>query len=158
MIIGQAVSQGIKIPLLAGDTWDSSVILDAAKGSDSKIYVSTFFDEGDDSAAGSKFVTDFKKWLNDNPEKLKNNGGNDIVAAVSALGYDAYMVAVKAIEAAGSPDPQKINDALWGVTYTGVTGDIAFDDIGDAIRDVAFIKSANTSDGSWNFVAIQSVK
>ena len=47
-----------------------SVILDAAKGSDSKIYVSTFFDEGDDSAAGSKFVTDFK-WLNDNPEKLK---------------------------------------------------------------------------------------
>ncbi|NLO99743.1 MAG: ABC transporter substrate-binding protein [Clostridiaceae bacterium] len=158
LIIGQAVSQGIKIPFLAGDTWDSSVILDAAKGSDSKIFVSTFFDEGDDSAAGSKFVTDFKKWLNDNPEKLKNNGGNDIVAAVSALGYDAYMVAVKAIEAAGSPDPKKINEVLWGVTYSGVTGDIAFDDIGDAIRDVAYIKSANNSDGSWNFVAIQSVK
>jgi branched-chain amino acid transport system substrate-binding protein len=74
------------------------------------------------------------------------------------LGYDAYMVAVKAIDAAGSPDPKKINEVLWGVTYSGVTGDIAFDDIGDAIRDVAYIKSANNSDGSWNFVAIQSVK
>lgn len=158
LIIGQAVSQGVKIPLLAGDTWDSSVILDAAKGSESKIYVSTFFDEGDDSAAGSKFVTDFKKWLNDNPEKKNNNGGNDIVAAVSALGYDAYMTAVEAIKAAGSTDSKKINETLWGVKYSGVTGDIAFDDIGDAIRDVAFIKSVNTAGGKWDFVAIQGVK
>lgn len=159
LIIGQAVSQGVKIPLLAGDTWDSSVILDAAKGSDSQVFVSTFFDEGDDSAAGSKFVTDFKKWLNDNPDKKQNNGGNDIVAAVSALGYDAYMVAVKAIEAAGSADPKEINDILWGVKYSGVTGDIAFDqENGDAIRNVAYIKSVKTADGSWDFVAIQSVK
>jgi branched-chain amino acid transport system substrate-binding protein len=158
LIIGQAVSQGIKIPLLAGDTWDSSVILDAAKGSDSQIFVSTFFDEGDDSAAGSKFVTDFKKWLNDNPDKKNNNGGNDIVAAVSALGYDAYMTAVEAIKAAGSADPKVINETLWGVKYSGVTGDIAFDDIGDAIRDVAYIKSVNTADGTWKFVAIQGVK
>jgi branched-chain amino acid transport system substrate-binding protein len=158
LIIGQSVSQGIDIPLLAGDTWDSSVILDAAKGSDQKVFVSTFFDEGDDSAAGSKFVTDFKAWLNANPAKLANNGGNDIVAAVSALGYDAYMVALEAIKAAGSADPKAINDALWNVKYTGVTGDIAFDEIGDAIRDVAFIKQANTADASWKFIAIQSVQ
>lgn len=157
LIIEQAVSQGVNIPLLAGDTWDSSVILNAAKGSDAKIFVSTFFDEGDDTALGSKFVKDFKKWLNDNPEKLKNNGGNDIVAAVSALGYDGYMVAVEAIKAAGGPDPKKINEVLWNVKYTGVTGDIAFNEIGDAIRNVAYIKSANTTDASWQFVAIQSV-
>lgn len=158
LIIGQAVSQGINIPLLAGDTWDSSVILEAAKGSNQEIFVSTFFDEGDDTAAGSKFVKDFKAWLNENPDKLANNGGNDIVAAVSALGYDAYMVAVEAIKAAGSPDPKAINDVLWDVTYSGVTGDIAFDDIGDAIRDVAYIKRSNNNDDSWEFVAIQSVK
>jgi len=80
------------------------------------------------------------------------------VAAVSALGYDAYMVAVEAIKAAGSTDPKKINEVLWDVTYSGVTGSIAFDDIGDAIRDVAYIKEVNTSDGSWSFVAVQSVK
>jgi len=157
LIIEQSISQGVNIPLLAGDTWDSSVILNAAKGSNARIYVSTFFDEGDNTALGSQFVKDFKKWLNDNPEKLKNNGGNDIVAAVSALGYDAYMVAVKAIEKAQSTDPRKINEVLWDVTHTGVTGDIAFDEIGDAIRNVAYIKAVNTSDASWKFIAIQSV-
>lgn len=157
LIIGQAASQGITLPLLAGDTWDSSVILEAAKGSDLDVCVSTFFDEGDDSAAGSAFVSGFKKWLNDHSDKKTNNGGNDIVAAVSALGYDAYMVAVEAIKAAGSTDSVKINEVLWNVQYTGVTGDIAFDATGDAIRNVAYIKSVNTADGTWNFVAIQSV-
>jgi len=158
LIIGQAASQGISIPLLAGDTWDSSVILDAAKGSKIDVSVSTFFDEGDTSTAGSEFVNGFKAWLNADSNKLANNGGNDIVAAVSALGYDAYMTAVEAIKAAGSSDSVKINEALWNTKYDGVTGSIAFDKIGDAVRDVAYIKSVNTADGSWKFVAIQGVK
>jgi len=158
LIIGQAASQGINIPLLAGDTWDSSVILDAAKGSKLNVSVSTFFDEGDNSAAGSAFVSGFKAWLKADSNKLANNGGNDIVAAVSALGYDAYMTAVEAIKAAGSSDSQKINETLWKVQYTGVTGAIAFNEIGDAIRDVAYIKTVNTADGAWKFVAIQGIK
>jgi branched-chain amino acid transport system substrate-binding protein len=158
LIISQAATQGIKMPLLAGDTWDSSVILDAAKGTGLTVGVSTFFDEGDKSAAGSKFVTDFKAWLNANPGKKTNNGGNDIVAAVSALGYDAYMTALQAIKNAGSVDSAAILKALPATTYTGVTGEIKFDDIGDAIRSVAFIKSVNTADGTWKFEAIQGVK
>jgi branched-chain amino acid transport system substrate-binding protein len=158
LIIKQAASQGINIPLLAGDTWDSSVILDAAKGSNIDICVSTFFDEGDDTALGSEFVKGFKEWLKVDATKLQNNGGNDIVAAVSALGYDAYMVAVEAIKAAGSADSKKINDALWDVKYTGVTGGIAFNETGDAIRDEAYIKKVNTADGAWEFVSIQKVK
>jgi branched-chain amino acid transport system substrate-binding protein len=158
LIIGQAKAKGVKIPLLAGDTWDSSVILEAAKGSELPVFVSTFFDEGDKSAGGAKFVSDFKAWLKANPAKLANNGGNDIVAAVSALGYDAYMTAVEAIKAAGSADSKKLMEALPSVKYSGVTGAIAFNDTGDAIRDVAFIKSTNNTDGSWKFVAIQGVK
>ena len=158
LIINQAASQGIKMPLLAGDTWDSSVILNAAKSSSLSISVSTFFDEGDKSAAGSKFVTDFKAWLNANADKKQNNGGNDIVAAVSALGYDAYMTALETIKKAGSTDSAKILAAIPSTTYTGVTGDIKFDEKGDAVRNVAFIKSVNTSDASWKFVTIQGVK
>ncbi|MCX7774008.1 MAG: ABC transporter substrate-binding protein [Clostridia bacterium] len=158
LIIGQAKAQGIKIPLLAGDTWDSSVILDAAKGSDLQVYVSTFFDEGDNSAAGSTFVKNFKAWLKANPDKLQNNGGNDIVAAVSALGYDAYMTAIEGIKNAKSVDSKAIMEALRTTKYSGVTGEIAFNETGDAIRDVAFIKSANTADGTWKFIAIQKVE
>lgn len=158
LIIGQASKQGITMPLLAGDTWDSSVILEAAKGSSLTVAVSTFFDEGDKSAAGSKFVTEFKAWLNKNADKKTNNGGNDIVAAVSALGYDAYFTALEAIKKAGSADSAAILKALPSTTYTGVTGEIKFDDNGDAIRSVAFIKSVNTADGTWKFEAIQGVK
>jgi len=158
LIIGQASKQGITMPLLAGDTWDSSVILEAAKGSSLTVAVSTFFDEGDKSAAGSKFVTEFKAWLNKNADKKTNNGGNNIVAAVSALGYDAYFTALEAIKKAGSADSAAILKALPSTTYTGVTGEIMFDDNGDAIRSVAFIKSVNTADGTWKFEAIQDVK
>ncbi len=48
--------------------------------------------------------------------------------------------------------------ALPGVTTTGVSGSIAFDEIGDAVRDTAYIKTANTETGLWDFVAVQSVK
>ena len=156
-IITQAASNGIKIPILAGDTWDSSVILDAAKGSDLSVSVSTFFDEGDTSSAAAGFVTGFKEWLNANPDKLANNGGNDIVAAVSALGYDGYMVALEALKLADSAERDDIAEVMADVTFDGVTGAIVFGENGDAVRDQAFIKSTNNEDGSWNFVKVQTI-
>ena len=87
----------MKIPILAGDTWDSSVILEAAKGTDVQVHVTTFFDEGDTSEAAVAFVSGFKAWLNENPDQKTANGGNDLVAAVTALGVDGYMTAVEAL-------------------------------------------------------------
>src|SRR5574344_2211051 len=46
LIIEQCNTQGVKVPLLASDTWDSNVILAAAKGTNIGIYVTTFFVEG----------------------------------------------------------------------------------------------------------------
>ena len=46
LIIEQAAAQGLTIPMMAGDTWDSNVILNAAKGKDVEIYVTTFYQEG----------------------------------------------------------------------------------------------------------------
>ncbi len=149
-------TSGIKIPILAGDTWDSSVILEAAKGSDLTICVSTFFDEGDTSGAAAAFVSGFKAWLNANPEKLANNGGNDIVAAVSALGYDGYMVALEALKAADSAERDDIAEIMAGVTYSGVTGDIVFGENGDAVRSQAFIKKSDNA-GAWTFVKVQGI-
>ena len=157
LIIEQAASQGVTFPILAGDTWENSAILDAAKGKDVKVYCSTFFDEKDDSAAAADFVTGYKAWLNADESKKTNNGGNDIVAAVSALGFDAYNVALTAIQAADSADPAAIAAALPSVTYEGVTGAIAFDENGDALKDMAYIKYANPETGAFDFVKTQSV-
>ena len=72
------------------------------------------------------------------------------------MGYDAYYVALEAIKAADSADAGAIKGVLGSVTYDGVSGAIAFDDIGDAIRDTAYIKTINTADGAWEFVTQQS--
>ena len=158
LIINQAAGQGWSKPILAGDTWDSNVITSAATGTDVQIYVTTFFHEGDTSEKGTAFVTGFKEWLNANPNMLTNNGGNDMVSAVSAMGYDAYFTALEAIKNAGSPEPAAVMEALWDTTYDGVCGNIVFDDVnGDAVRDVAFVKQVNTESGNWDFIAIQGI-
>jgi branched-chain amino acid transport system substrate-binding protein len=153
LIIEQASSQGVDIPLIATDTWDSNVIMEAAQGTDLDIYCTTFYAEGGDP----DFEEGFRAWMNSDSAALSNNGGNDMIAAVSVMGYDAYYTALEAIQEAGSIDPADIMAALPGVTYTGVSGAIAFDDTGDAIRDSAFIKKANTETGEWDFVAQQTV-
>ena len=154
LIIEQASSQGLDMPIMAGDTWDSNVILNAAKGKDVSVYVTTFYQEGGDP----EFDAGVKAWINSDSTNLANNGGDDTVAAVTAMGYDAYFTALEAIKAAGSTDPKAINEALWDVKYDGVTGHIEFDDVnGDALRDVAYVKTANTETGAWDFVTVQSV-
>ncbi|MBR6736467.1 MAG: ABC transporter substrate-binding protein [Oscillospiraceae bacterium] len=152
-IIAKADTQNIGMPLLAGDTWDSNVILNAAKDTDVEIYVTTFYQEG----ADADFDAGIKAWMNEDATALANNGGNDELAAVTAMGYDAYYVALEAFKAAGSTDPAKILEVLPDLTYTGVTGPIAFDEIGDAARDTAFVKACNTDSGKWDFVAQQGV-
>lgn len=154
LIIDQAAAQGLTKPIMAGDTWDSNVILNQAKGKDVKVYVTTFYQEGGDPS----FDEGVKKWINADSTNLANNGGDDTVAAVTAMGYDAYYVALEAIKAAGSADSAAIMKALPGVTYKGVSGNIAFDENGDAIRDVAYVKTANAETGAWDFVAVQGVK
>ena len=158
-VITQAVAEGLDMPLLAGDTWENSAIINAAVGTDAEVYLSTFFDENDTtSTVAADFVKGFKEFLNADAKNLTNNGDNDIVAAVSALGYDAYMTAVEAIKAADSADPEAIKDALAGVSYDGVTGSITFNENGDANKDMAYIKTVDaTGDGAFVFLKTQTV-
>ena len=156
-IIEQASALGVSLPILGGDTWENSAISDAQNGTDMQVFVSTFFDENDESGLAKEFVTGYKAWLNGNSQNLTNNGGNDMVSAVTVMGYDAYFTALEAIKAAGSTAPADILAALPGVTYSGISGEISFDDIGDAKRDAAYIKTANTETGAWDFVKIQGI-
>ena len=144
-IITQAASLGIEAPFLGSDTLDDNMVLEAAKGTNIQLYVSTFYQEG----GAPNFDAGIKAYINGNADALAANGGNDTISAVTAMGYDAYYVALEAIKAAGSGDAAAIKAALPGVTLDGVSGAIAFDEIGDAVRDTAFIKTAVTADGVW---------
>ncbi len=153
-IVKLAASMGLETPILGSDTLDSNMVLDAAKGSSVKLYVSTFYQEG----GAPEFDSGIKAWLAEDSTAMTNNGGNDTIAAVTAMGYDAYYTALEALKAAGSVDKAAVKAALPNVTYTGVSGAIAFDETGDAIRDTAYIKTADTANNVWALEATQTVK
>lgn len=149
LMLQQARELGIEAQVMAGDTWENQTIIDNAGDAAEGVAISTFFDEGDTSnPAAAEFVEGYKEFIQGNDEYMTKNGG-DGVAAVSALGYDAYMVALEAIKAAGSTDGAAIKDALKNVDYDGVTGHITFDENGDAEKDMAYIKTIK--DGQFVF-------
>ena len=153
-IITQAQSLGITAPFLGSDTLDDNMVLDAANGTDIQLYVSTFYQEG----GAPDFDAGIKEYINSNSSAKDANGGNDTIAAVTAMGYDAYYVALEALKAAGSPDKAAVKAALPSLTYTGVSGDIAFDEVGDAVRDTAYIKTADNAAGAWTLETVQTAK
>lgn len=158
LIIEQASTQGLPIPILAGDTWDSNVVLAAAAGSNVRIYVTTFFVEGSDDPKVLEFVNGFRNYINTNAAAKTNNGGNDEISAVSAMGFDAYYTALEAIKIAQSINSSDVKKALPSVKYEGVSGLIEFNETGDCKRDVAYVKQVNTETGKWQFIAVQQVK
>ena len=151
-IIKQADSLGIEAPFLGSDTLDDNMVLEAIKGTNLQLYVSTFYQEG----GSPEFDAGIKKYINDNSEALAANGGNDTISAVTAMGYDAYFVALEAMKKADSADKAALMQILPSVTYTGVSGAIAFDEVGDAVRDTAYIKTADTAAGAWVLETVQT--
>lgn len=66
-----------------------------------------------------------EKYRNDNPPEA------------TALAFDAYMIAVSAIEKAGSVDGYLIKDALKGTSnFEGVSGLISFDESGEPTKTI----------------------
>ncbi len=149
LIIKQARELGITCPIMAGDTWENSTIIDNAGEYAEGIVLSTFFDDADPATKEAEsFISGFKSYL-------KENNQSEIIPAVSALGYDAYLVAVEAIKQAGSTDTTAIRDALVNVKIDGVTGSISFDENGDAKKDMAFIKTVEN--GAFKFLKTVTV-
>lgn len=155
LIIDQAEAQKLGMPILAGDTWDSNVVLEAAKGKDIELNVTTFYQEG----GNTEFDNGIKEWINSDSTAKANNNGNDQIAAVSAMGYDAYFVALAALQAAGSTDPADVLAALPDLVYEGgVCGTVRFNETGDAEKTEAVIKHCNTETGEWEFVKTQTIE
>ena len=154
LIIEAAGAQGFEGSLLGSDTWDNNMVVESTVGKNVSVEVTTFYQEG----GNADFDAGIKEWMNANPDALTNNGGNDMVSAVTAMGYDAYFTALEALKPAGSTDPAAVLEALPNVSYEGVCGLIEFDEIGDAKRDQAYIKQANTETGAWDFVTVQGVE
>ena len=156
LIIDSAAVTGANIPLLAGDTWDSPQVVDAVRGNNVQVMVTTFYQEG----GAPEWDAAFKEWLHTYPLRMTNNGGTDVIAGFTAMGYDAYMLALDIFARAGVPypfDQDAIRQATWETSFMGpVAGLIEFDANGDAKRSIAFVKTVDYR-GVWEFYTAQTV-
>ncbi|MFA5637529.1 MAG: ABC transporter substrate-binding protein [Anaerovoracaceae bacterium] len=144
LIIKQARALGITAKIMGGDTWENITIVENAGADAEGIVLSTFFDAGlaDSSQIAKDFVEGFSAAY------------YTPVPAVSALGYDAYMVLLDAIERAGATDGDSIKAALNETDdVEGVTGSVTFDALGDAQKNMAVIKTVENGE----FVFLQAV-
>ncbi len=140
LILEQAREMGITCQIGGGDTWENGSIIDNAHGAAEGMVVTTFYDDKSKATMeGEKFVNGFKEYLIQNKQP-------DVIPAVSALGYDAYLAVYKAIEKAQSLDGEEIRNALAELQFEGVTGDISFDENGDAKKNSAYIKEVENGE------------
>lgn len=142
LMMAQARQMGYNDVLFLGaDTWETEAMIDVGGDAVEACRFTTFFDADAEPTAESKaFLDAYAKMFEGGKPK----------GAVTALGYDAYMAAVAAIEKAGSTDGEAIQKALTELDITGVTGGCKFDKNGDAIKNQAIIKTVEA--GAFKYV------
>lgn len=119
-IIGKVAKQfkdaGFKGTFLGTDGWDGVLSIE---GIDKSLFNGAYYTNVfDDRAEG---VVNYVKAY-----KAKYN--NEETNMFGTMAYDATFVLLKAIEKAGSTDPEKINKALEETDYKGITGEFHFDE------------------------------
>lgn len=113
LIARQAKRQGLTVPLLGGDGWDSPSLIEIGGKDLEGSFLSNHYSVDDPSPRIQKFVAAYKAKYNAVPD------------ALAGLGYDSAMVLFDAMKRAGSTEGPKVRDAIAQTKdYEGVTGKI----------------------------------
>jgi len=133
LLIKQARDLGITTPILGGDTWESPEFLSIGGSAvEGAVYSTHFTADSPVTEMSKTFLADYKAKY-----------GQD-ANAFAALGYDAYMLIIDAIERANSADPVKIQEKIAATNgFVGATGNITLDENGDAVKSAVINKVEN---------------
>lgn len=127
LIARQARELGYKGVLLGADGWDSDKLTEVGQGALVGSYFSNHY--ASDMAANKSFVEAFKKRFQTTPNSS------------SALGYDAALLAINAIERAGSLDRTLIRNQLAATReFQGATGKFSINNDRDADKPAIILK------------------
>lgn len=139
LLVKQARQLGIDAQFMGGDTWETQEFIDVGGKDVEGVALSTAFDrEKASTEEAKKFLDAYTKEYNGEP------------SALTAMAYDAYLIAVSGIEKAGTTtDTVKIRDAIAATKdLECVTGMTTLDENGDPIKGVV-IKTVK--DGKFTF-------
>jgi len=137
-ILMQARLMGMDAVMLGVDGWDSPDLSALAGGFEEGGYIVNHYSADVDSPATQDFIARYKEAFGQAPD------------ALAALGYDGTLIAAKALEAAGSTDPEALKNALGTVGgIDGVTGTINMDPEGTPIKSAVILRITG---GQWELV------
>ncbi len=139
LLVKQARQLGITAQFMGGDTWETQEFIDVGGKDVEGVALSTAFDrEKASTEEAKKFLDAYTQEYNGEP------------SALTAMAYDAYLIAVNGIEKAGTAtDTVKIRDAIAATKdLECVTGMTTLDENGDPIKG-AVIKTVK--DGKFTF-------
>ena len=130
LIIKQARAQGIDVPILGADGFDSPVLLELA-GAEAlnNVYFSNHYSSLDENPVVVKFIEDFKAKYNKEPD------------AFNALGYDLARFVADAISRAENLNGESVKKALEETTdFEGVTGSFSIDENHNVIKNIIVVE------------------
>jgi branched-chain amino acid transport system substrate-binding protein len=129
LIVKQARELNMNIPMMGGDGWDSSKLIEIGGTALNGTYYSTHYAADDTSALVQNFVGKYKERYKEIPD------------CMGALGYDAALLLFDAIKRAGKTDGAAIRDALAQTSdFVGVTGKITIDSDRNARKSIVIIE------------------
>ena len=145
LLVKQARQLGIDAQFMGGDTWETQEFIDVGGKDVEGVALSTAFDrEKASTEEAKKFLDAYTKEYNGEP------------SALTAMAYDAYLIAIDGIKRAGSTDTVKIRDAIAATKdLECVTGMTTLDKNGDPIKG-AVIKTVK--DGKFTFLDFVEAK
>ena len=137
-ILMQARLMGMDAVMLGVDGWDSPDLSALAGGFEEGGYIVNHYSGDVDSPVTQGFIAQYTAAFGQAPD------------ALAALAYDGVMIVTKALEAAGSTDPEALKQALGTVeAIEGATGTIKMDPEGTPIKSAVILKITN---GKWELV------
>jgi branched-chain amino acid transport system substrate-binding protein len=129
LIAKQARQQGIKVPLMGGDGWDSEKLTEIGGKHLNNGFFSNHYSQDDQSPAVQTFIKSYKADYKKVPDGL------------AAMGYDAAIVLFSAMERAKSLSNKDVRDALAATkNFQAVTGKISIDEKRNATKSAVVLE------------------
>lgn len=140
----QARELGLRQPLLSGDGADAPELLKiGGPAVEGLSFTAHFHPQGASTARAKDFIARYKA------EQAAGRLKEDL-ASFHALGADAYLVLIDAIERAGSVEGAKLRQALASTNdFAGISGKINIGQDGNAVKSAAILQ---VKDGRFAYV------
>lgn len=128
MLAPQVYFHRIRTQMLGSNGWHNPKVIQDGKRYVANAIISTSFELNQNQKMWQDFKSAYKARYNTEPDRI------------SALGYDAASLVMKALAYAGN-DPSRINDALKKtLNYQGLSGLISFDGINGENTEASILK------------------